>query len=236
MKRKNSQLETIQNSEIEEILFGGIDLSRIEEIHKNSTQKRLKKNQIIFLEGTRPLGVYSITSGRIKIYKTGVEGKDQIIQILKSGDLMGYRAMLSEEQYPVSAETLEDTALCFIPKKDFIGAMSSNADLTKEVIKSLSKDLTNMADSITVLAQKPVRERLAGALMVLIDTYDIDESKGVSNGINLTREDLANMVGTATETLIRLLHDFKDEQLIETQGRKILIKNKAELKKVANLI
>ena len=236
MKRKNSQLETIQNSEIEEILFGGIDLSRIEEIHKNSTQKRLKKNQIIFLEGTRPLGVYSITSGRIKIYKTGVEGKDQIIQILKSGDLMGYRAMLSEEQYPVSAETLEDTALCFIPKKDFIGAMSSNADLTKEVIKSLSKDLTNMADSITVLAQKPVRERLAGALMVLIDTYDIDESKGVSNGINLTREDLANMVGTATETLIRLLHDFKVEQLIETQGRKILIKNKEKLKKVANLI
>ena len=236
MKRKNSQLETIQNSEIEEILFGGIDLSRIEEIHKNSTQKRLKKNQIIFLEGTRPLGVYSITSGRIKIYKTGVEGKDQIIQILKSGDLMGYRAMLSEEQYPVSAETLEDTTLCFIPKKDFIEAMSSNSDLTKEVIKSLSKDLTNMADSITVLAQKPVRERLAGALMVLIDTYDIDESKGVSNGINLTREDLANMIGTATETLIRLLHDFKDEQLIETQGRKILIKNKEKLKKVANLI
>ena len=236
MKRKTSHSETMQNSEIEEILFGGIDLSRIEEIHKNSTQKRLKKNQIIFLEGTRPLGVYSITSGRIKIYKTGVEGKDQIIQILKSGDLMGYRAMLSEEQYPVSAETLEDTALCFIPKKDFIGAMSSNADLTKEVIKSLSKDLTNMADSITVLAQKPVRERLAGALMVLIDTYDIDESKGVSNGINLTREDLANMIGTATETLIRLLHDFKDEQLIETQGRKILIKNKEKLKKVANLI
>ena len=236
MKRKTSHSETMQNSEIEEILFGGIDLSRIEEIHKNSTQKRLKKNQIIFLEGTRPLGVYSITSGRIKIYKTGVEGKDQIIQILKSGDLMGYRAMLSEEQYPVSAETLEDTTLCFIPKKDFIEAMSSNSDLTKEVIKSLSKDLTNMADSITVLAQKPVRERLAGALMVLIDTYDIDESKGVSNGINLTREDLANMVGTATETLIRLLHDFKDEQLIETQGRKILIKNKEKLKKVANLI
>ena len=141
MKRKTSHSETMQNSEIEEILFGGIDLSRIEEIHKNSTQKRLKKNQIIFLEGTRPLGVYSITSGRIKIYKTGVEGKDQIIQILKSGDLMGYRAMLSEEQYPVSAETLEDTTLCFIPKKDFIEAMSSNSDLTKEVIKSLSKDL-----------------------------------------------------------------------------------------------
>ena len=182
------------------------------------------------------MGVYGIISGRVKIYKTGVEGKDQIIQILKSGDLMGYRAMLSEEQYPVSAETLEDTSLCFIPKKDFIGAMSSNSDLTKEVIKSLSKDLTSMADSITILAQKPVRERLAGALMILIDVYDIGENIEVSDGINLTREDLANMVGTATETLIRLLHDFKDEQLIETKGRKILIKNKEKLKKVANLV
>ena len=93
-----------------------------------------------------------------------------------------------------------------------------------------------MADSITILAQKPVRERLAGALMILIDVYDIGENIEVSDGINLTREDLANMVGTATETLIRLLHDFKDEQLIETKGRKILIKNKEKLKKVANLV
>lgn len=236
MKHKTSEIENLNNLESEEILFGGIDLSEIEEINKNSTQKILKKNQIVFHEGTRPLGVYGIISGRVKIYKTGVEGKDQIIQILKSGDLMGYRAMLSEEQYPVSAETLEDTSLCFIPKKDFIGAMSSNSDLTKEVIKSLSKDLTSMADSITILAQKPVRERLAGALMILIDVYDIGENIEVSDGINLTREDLANMVGTATETLIRLLHDFKDEQLIETKGRKILIKNKEKLKKVANLV
>ena len=223
----------MNNLEREEILFGEIDLSKIEKINSNSTHKRFKKNEVVFHEGTRPVGVYSITSGRIKIYKTGVEGKDQIIQILKSGDLMGYRAMLSEEQYPVSAETLEDTTLCFIPKKDFIGAMSANADLTHEVIKSLSKDLTNMAESLTVLAQKPVRERLAGALLILIDTYDIVE--GEQNGINLTREDLANMVGTATETLIRLLHDFKDEHLIETNGRKILIKNKEKLRKVANL-
>ena len=236
MKHKTSEIENLNNLESEEILFGGIDLSEIEEINKNSTHKILKKNQIVFHEGTRPLGVYGIISGRVKIYKTGVEGKDQIIQILKSGDLMGYRAMLSEEQYPVSAETLEDTSLCFIPKKDFIGAMSSNSDLTKEVIKSLSKDLTSMADSITILAQKPVRERLAGALMILIDVYDIGENIEVSDGINLTREDLANMVGTATETLIRLLHDFKDEQLIETKGRKILIKNKEKLKKVANLV
>ncbi len=236
MKHRTTEIENLNNLESEEILFGGIDISEIEEINKNSTQKILKKNQIVFHEGARPLGVYAIISGKIKIYKTGVEGKNQIIQILKSGDLMGYRAMLSEEQYPVSAETLEDTSLCFIPKKDFIGAMSCNSDLTKEVIKSLSKDLTNMADSITVLAQKPVRERLAGALMVLIDVYDIDDNIEVSDGINLTREDLANMVGTATETLIRLLHDFKVEQLIETKGRKILIKNKEKLKKAANLV
>lgn len=226
----------MDNLKSDEILFGGIDLSDIKGVRENSTLKVFKKNKIVFHEGTRPLGVYSVLSGRIKIYKTGVEGKNQIIQILKSGDLMGYRAMLSEEQYPVTAETLEDTTLCFIPKRDFVEAMNSNSVLNKEVIKSLSKDLTTMADSLTILAQKPVRERLAGALLILIDTYDIDDNSGQENGINLTREDLANMVGTATETLIRLLHDFKDEEIIETHGRKILIKNKEKLKKVANLI
>ena len=138
---------------------------------------------------------------------------------------MGYRAMLSEEQYPVSAETLEDTTLCFIPKKDFIGAMSANADLTHEVIKSLSKDLTNMADSLTVLAQKPVRERLAGALLILIDTYDIVE--GEQNGINLTREDLANMVGTANalaaahEVGVRRFVDFSTSEVFGRQAYRV---------------
>lgn len=236
MKHKAPQIECENCSARHSTLFGNIDVDGLSCLNQNKTCTIYKKNQVVFHEGTRPQGVFCINSGRVKIYKTGVEGKDQIIQILKSGDLMGYRAMLSEEQYPVSAETLEDTTLCFIPKSDFMGALTTNPELSKELIRSLSKDLSTMADSLTTLAQKPVRERLAGALTMLIETYDLDAIEGSTEGINLTREDLANMVGTATETLIRLLHDFKEEELIETQGRKILIKNKEKLEKVANLV
>ncbi len=235
MKRENPQLACEKCSVKDSTFFGNMELSSLTCMSENKTCTVYKKNQVVFHEGTRPQGVFCINRGRIKIYKTGVEGKDQIIQILKSGDLMGYRAMFSEEQYPVSAETLEETTLCFIPKSDFMEALSSDPKLSKSIIKSLSKDLSTMADSLTTLAQKPVRERLAGALTMLIDTYDLDAIEGDTEGINLTREDLANIVGTATETLIRLLHDFKEEKLIETQGRKIMIKNKEKLQRVANL-
>lgn len=235
MKHKAPQVDCEHCAAKEAGIFGNLDLSNINCLSQNKTCTRYKKNQVIFHEGTRPQGVYHIHSGRIKIFKTGVEGKDQIIQILKSGDLMGYRAMLSDEQYPVSAETLEEAVLCFIPRSDFMEALSTDPKMAQSIIKSLSKDLGNMADHLTTLAQKPVRERLAGALTMLIDTYDLDAIEGASDGINLTREDLANIVGTATETLIRLLHDFKEEELIETQGRKIYIKNKTKLERVANL-
>ncbi|MBD80810.1 MAG: transcriptional regulator [Crocinitomicaceae bacterium] len=216
-------------------LFGGLCSESREEINRNKSCTVYKKNQVVFHEGTRPLGVFCINSGKIKIYKTGAEGKDQIIQILKAGDIMGYRAMLSEDQYPVSAETLEEATLCFIPKSDFLHVLREDSNFTQTIIKSMSRDLGSMADSLTSLAQKPVRERLAGALLMLKETYGADDQSNGTAEINLTREDLANIVGTATETLIRLLHDFKEDKLIETQGRKIKVLEDQKLIRIANL-
>ena len=125
--------------------------------------------------------------------------------------------------------------LVFIFLFFFVKTFSQDAVFTQTIIKLMSKELSAMAESITTLAQKPVRERLAGALLMLKDTYGID---GHDNGpveINLTREDLANIVGTATETLIRLLHDFKEDKLIETQGRKIKVLEPQKLVRIANL-
>lgn len=206
----------------------------IEGLEKNKSCTVYKKNQVVFHEGTRPLGLFCINSGKVKIYKTGSEGKDQIIQILSAGDMMGYRSMLSEDPYPVSAETLEETTVCFIPKSDFLEVLKEDHDLTNRILQSMSKDLGNMADSITTLAQKPVRERLAGALLMLHEIYESNNPENIAE-INLTREDLANIVGTATETLIRLLHDFKEEKLIETQGRKIKVLDQNKLVRIANL-
>ena len=207
----------------------------VHELARNKTCTIYKKNQVIFHEGTRPLGVFCINSGKVKIYKTGSEGKDQIIRIMQGGDLMGYRAMLSEEPYPVSAETLEEANICFVPKSDFLEVLKDDPDLNASLLRSMSKEMGLMADSITNLAQKPVRERLAGALLMLQETYSKDTDEDELIEINLTREDLANIVGTATETLIRLLHDFKAENLIETQGRKIRVTEPKKLLKVANL-
>ncbi|MGB0390764.1 MAG: Crp/Fnr family transcriptional regulator [Salibacteraceae bacterium] len=235
MRSKRIEIEC-QNCQIKESsLFNQLCTSSLADLNRNKTCTTYKKNQVVFHEGTRPQGVFCINSGKIKVYKTGAEGKDQIIKILKPGDLMGYRAMLSEDQYPVSAETLEETSICFIPKTDFIDVLNCDSSFTQTIIKSMSRDLGDMANSLTNLAQKPVRERLAGALLMLKDTYGMDHADNGPVEINLTREDLANIVGTATETLIRLLHDFKEEELIVTQGRKIRVLDTKKLLRIANL-
>jgi CRP/FNR family transcriptional regulator len=134
--------------------------------------------------------------------------------------------MFSGEPYKVSASTLEECNICFIGKEDFLNMIETNATLRNGIMKELSKELGDRAVFITNMAQKSVRERLAFALLILGDIYDKEE-------INLTREDLANFVGTATETLIRLLKDFKEEGIIEIHTRKLEIINKDKLMHLA---
>lgn len=210
--------------------------NHIEIVNESKSCSEYKKGQVLFHEGTRPLGVFCINSGKIKVYKTGVDGKDQIITINKPGDLIGYRAMISSEMYPVTAEALEDTKVCFIPKSDFLSILHESPEFSSRLLQEVCKELGIMANSITSIAQKSVRERLAVTLLLLNDTYRVESDDDNSPvEINLTREDLANIVGTATETVIRLLHDFKEENLIETKGRKIRVLEKQKLVKIGNL-
>lgn len=208
----------------------------IEFISESKSCSKYKKGQVLFHEGTRPLGVFCINEGKVKVYKTGVDGKDQIITINKPGDLIGYRAMISAETYPVTAEALEDSKVCFIPKSDFLTILNESPQFSSRLLQEVCKELGVMANSITSIAQKSVRERLAVTLLVLKDTYKVDGDRDeLPVEINLTREDLANIVGTATETVIRLLHDFKEEKLIETKGRKIIVLEPQKLVKIGNL-
>jgi CRP/FNR family transcriptional regulator len=234
---KNRRVDLVcENCKVQEISrFKHLNAKDLDDMTQSKTCTAYKKGQVLFHEGTRPLGVFCVHAGKIKIYKTGYDGKDQIIQITKPGDLIGYKAMISEEMYPVSAETLEDATVCFIPRTDFLSVLDASSQLNRILLKEACQELGVMTESLTNLAQKPVRERLAVTLLMLKDTYGID---AVDNGeveINLTREDLANTVGTATETLIRLLHDFKEEKLIESKGRKIRVIDDRGLFKVANV-
>jgi CRP/FNR family transcriptional regulator, polysaccharide utilization system transcription regulator len=187
-----------------------------------------KKNHPLFIDGNFPRGVFCLNKGKVKIFTRGDEGKEQIIHIAKAGDVIGFRSMFSGEPYTMSAETLEESNICFISKDDFLNMIDTNPTLRNGVMKELSKELSDRAVALTNMSQKSVRERLAFSLVVLEDIYTGEE-------INLSREDLANFVGTATETLIRLLKEFKEDGLIDIHVRKLLVLDKVGLRKIAGM-
>lgn len=199
-------------------LFANLQSGEVAELNDHKACHFYRKHQAVFLEGSYPRGVYCVNRGKVKIYTLGDEGKEQIIHIAKEGEVIGFRAMFSGDPYKVSAATLEDANICFVSKDDFLGMIDTNTTLRNMIMRELSRELGERAQFITNLAQKSVRERLAFALLILKNVYG-DEP------INLSREDMANFVGTATETLIRLLKDFKEEGLIEVQTRKLTVLN-----------
>jgi len=207
-------------------LFGSFCSEDVEGLDHAKSCSFFKKNQPLFIEGSSPRGVYCVNEGKVKIFARGEEGKEQIIHVAAAGEVVGFRSMFSGEPYKVSATTLEESNICFIGKSDFLDLVDSNVTLRNGIMKELSKELAERATFITNMAQKSVRERLAFSLLMLQDIYK-DEM------INLSREDMANFVGTATETLIRLLKDFKEEELIATHARKVEILNREGLMRVA---
>lgn len=208
---------------------------QLEQVSQSKSCTMYKKGQILFHEGTRPLGVFCVNKGKIKVYKIGFDGKEQIINIVGEGTLLGYKAMLAEESYSVSAETLEDCTICFLSRPNFLQTLAESSDLNQNLMKQVCHELGVMTESLTNQAQRTVRERLAITLLKLKDTYGMDYAENGTIEINLTREDLANIVGTATETLIRLLQEFKQDNLISTKGRKIKIESPDGLVRTANL-
>ncbi|MCR9172739.1 MAG: Crp/Fnr family transcriptional regulator [bacterium] len=207
-------------------LFGSFCGEEVDLLERQKSCSYFKKNQPLFIEGSAPRGVYCINEGKVKIFARGEEGKEQIIHLAAAGEVVGFRAMFSGEPYKVSATTLEESNICFIGKSDFLDLVDSNPTLRNGIMKELSKELADRATFITNMAQKSVRERLAFSLLMLQDIYKEEM-------INLSREDMANFVGTATETLIRLLKDFKEEELIATHARRVEILDREGLLRVA---
>jgi len=203
-------------------------------LKKNMVSHRYKKGEILFREGSYPTGIYYIKKGKVKKYKTDKEGKEQIFYVCKQGELLGYHALISEEKYSDTTATIEESEIAFIPKDDFLKTVQSSSVLSNRLLKVLSHEFGVLVNSLTVFAQRTVRERLALCLILLRDKYK-EEKSTMPVELDLSRDDLAKFVGTARETLVRLLHDFKEEQLIETNGRKIILNKPLEISKIANL-
>ncbi len=224
-------------------MCGAYDKSCFEVLNKDeltilgNQKERLifRKKDVLFKEGKRPLGVFCIRRGKIKVYKRGIDGKEQIVQIAKEGDILGYRALISEELYPVSAQALEDVDACFVTRSDFFEFMNTSHQFMESLLKQACSELGSFTEKLTQQAQRSVRERFAITLYHLYTIYRNSDEQTHAE-INLTREDLANLVGTATETLIRLVHDFKEEGIIDSSGRRIQIKQPEKLKSIGHLV
>lgn len=201
-------------------------------LNESKSCKTFKKGSQIYQEGSRTNGLYCINEGIVKIYKTGIDGREQIIYFAKEGDIIGYRSILSGELACSSAKTIQESTLCFIPSDLLIKLIRQNGDFAMDVLQQSCKELGEANSYITDIAQKTVRERLAEVLIKLKENFNLDENNELQ--ISLTREELANIVGTATESVIRLLSEFKQDGLIDLKGRKIRLLDIKMLEKISN--
>lgn len=214
-------------------IFTHLTSDEIEQINYEKDFRQYRRGDILYQEGNRISGFYCINSGIIKVFKTGFDGKEQIIRFAKRGDIIAYRSVLSNESACTSAKVIEDCQVCFIPSEILISFIKSNADYALELLKLACHELGEANSFITDIAQKTVRERLAEILLLLVNDFGIDKDQFLN--ISLTREELANIVGTATESVIRLLSEFKTDKLVELNGRKIKILNTKGLEKISNV-
>jgi CRP-like cAMP-binding protein len=206
----------------------------LEMLTVNMSEERYPKGQNIFREGGYPTGIFFIKEGKVKKYKVDKEGREQIIYVANSGELIGYHALLAEERYPDAAATLEESKIAFIPKEDFLEVLNTSKILSQRLLKMLSHEFSVFANSLTLFAQRSVRERFAMQLVLMREKYKENFTPGMEVEINMSREDLASLVGTVRENILRILKDFKDEGILETRGRKIIIKDVSKLLRVAN--
>ncbi|MCP4310078.1 MAG: Crp/Fnr family transcriptional regulator [Bacteroidetes bacterium] len=214
-------------------LFRHLTDEERQEIFLNKITETYKRGSIIYQEGDRMKGFFCVQKGIVKIYKTGFDGKEQIIRFAQTGDIIGYRSVVSSEPACTTSEVLEDGLLCHIPADILLALLKTNGEFAIELMKLTCKELGEANSYITDIAQKTVKGRLADILIHLDEEFASDE-EGILN-ISLTREELSNIVGTATESIIRLLSEFKTKKLIELYGRKIKILDKPGLKYIAGL-
>lgn len=231
--KKNELLKREFSRDVEGISEFINSVKGIETLQKLSTEREVrkyKKKTDIYTEGSYPKGIYFVSKGKVKTYQSNDSGKELIIGLHNEGDFFGYLSLLQEDQYASTATAMEDSEIVMIPKEDFFSLIYNNAEVSRKFIEMLTNDLRENEQHLLEMAYNSVRKRVAQALVKLSDKYKKEGEQTFS--IQISRDDLANLVGTATETVIRTLSDFKDESYIEVSGSTIKV---LDYNKLANL-
>ncbi len=198
------------------------------ELHELGTQKRASlytKGQVVFHDGNSPFGLFCVFSGSVKVTKMGPAGREQTVRLARPGDLLGYRALFAGEPYTGTAVALEDSLLCFIPQAAVLPLLSRCPALALAVIRKLSQDLKVAEGWVRDMALMNARQRLAETLLALQKAYGVRGKGGVRVSLSLSRQELAEMAGLATETAIRLLGELRAKGVLSLQGRELTIRD-----------
>lgn len=215
-------------------LLSELDKQAKQQIIKTAICISYKKGDLIYEEGEIPSGLHCLLTGKVKIYKAGIGGRQQIVRLASPIGFIGYRAFFAEEIHIASAEALEDSIVCRIQTELMLEIVRTTPDLAMSIIRALATDLGFSHRRTVTLTQKHIRGRLAEALLVLKETYGY-ENDNCTLKVCLTREDIANLSNMTTANAIRTLSNFATEGIVELEGKKIRIMNKEALEKISNL-
>jgi len=232
MQYRNSYCENcLENSDS---VFSTLSEKEKEILNENHTTSYYKKGAIIYKEGEKPSGLICLSSGKVKIFKEGVGGREQIVRMAKPIGFIGYRALFAEENYIASAVAIEDSTVCILNKESIFRIMKGNAELTLQLIKTMATELGFSNSRTVTLTQKHIRGRLAESLLFLHKTYGFEED-GSTIKVYLSREDIANLSNMTTSNAIRTLSTFASEKVIALDGRKIKILDLKKLEHISEL-
>lgn len=220
-------------SGIECVLFEKLGKDSLKKIRKILEYRYFKKGEFLFKEGSIPQNVICIHEGHVKVYKMGSDGKEQVVYLCKSGDLIGWQQLFNDAPYSASSVALDQVMVSLIPRDKFIEVVRESP-VSLSFIKYVCNTVVLLEEKVLELSQKSVRERLAANILFLMDNFGTTHSGKNMINLPLTREEYANIIGTNTETVIKLLSEFRKEKLIEFQDRRIVVLNVEALKKMSD--
>ena len=216
-------------------IFCELNRDALDDVSSHKVTNHYKKGQTIFFQGNPPMGLYCVSSGKIKITRTGNDGKEAILRIAGPGDVLGHRSLFSKEKYEATATVIEDSSICFIEKNYIYSAIQNNPSIAMSMIEKLSRDMGVAERKSAAMFQKNARERLADLFLEFAEDYGVPLDNKIKLDIRLSRDEIASIIGSAHETVIRLISEFKEEGILELDGKTILVRDMEKLRQFANI-
>jgi CRP/FNR family transcriptional regulator, polysaccharide utilization system transcription regulator len=213
-------------------IFYGLGLDEKQILSLKHVCLHFRKGEIIYREGEKPDGLICLSLGKVKIYKEGIGGREQIVRMARPVGFIGYRALFAEENYMATALAIEDSTICIINKDSLFRVLKTNSELSLNIIKSFATELGFSNSRTVTLTQKHIRGRLAESLIFLKDTYGLEQDNKTIK-VYLSREDIANLSNMTTSNAIRTLSNFAADNVISIDGRKIKINNLEQLERIS---